>query len=176
MTVWVPDVGNGGDRLAALPRRPDDEVIAADIIASTQCARPARCRTRAVGAALGAGRAARSGGAAAVAGRPRRRSRRLAAALRRLPGHVRCAAELEVAAHDPTEGPNVSLNGKTFEVHVYLSPTASAWRAGRGHRRPESIVVDGPQGQLHRWHRARAVDRAGRSSWSRKPASARTST
>ena len=161
MSVWVPDVGNGGDRLVALARwqAEADEAVAAGIIESTHV-------TRAPGAVPDAEPSAPppSGPGAPPApavlppapvvpgGDP-------AGWLRHFAGfQVSFAAppDLQVATHDPTEGPNVSLNGKTFEVHVYLSPDGVRSVAAQGQDTvaSESIVVDGPQGQLHRWHRA----------------------
>ena len=162
LAVWVPDAGNGGDRLAALARwqATADEAVAADIIASTRVMRSpgAVARLGAVGAAaLGAGRAGRR--------RPCCRRRRSS------PGAIppagcgtspasrspsRRRRSWTSRTHDPTEGANVSLNGKTFEVHVYLSPDGVRSVAAQGQDTvtSESIVVDGPQGQLHRWHRA----------------------
>jgi hypothetical protein len=72
--------------------------------------------------------------------------------------------EMTVATHDPTEGANVSLEGKTFEVHVYLSADGVRSVAAQGQDTvaSEAIVVDGPQGQLHRWHRGPGGGRPGR--------------
>jgi hypothetical protein len=172
MVVWVPDVGNGGDRVAALARwqSPPDEAVAADIVASTRV-----MRSPAAAAAPGDAPApAPAGGPSAP---PVNHAPAPAAAV--VPGgdppgwlrhfaafQVTFAAppEMEVATHDPTEGANVSLNGKTFEVHVYLSPDGVRSVAAQGQDTvaSESIVVDGPQGQLHRWHRGPGGGRPGR--------------
>lgn len=161
MTVWIPDVGNGGDRLAALARwqAADDEAVAADVIASTRVMRspgavpdseptvppPSGPHVPPAPAVLPPSPVVPGGDPAGW--------------LRHFAGlQVSFAAppELEVATHDPTEGPNVSLNGKTFEVHVYLTPDGVRSVAAQGEDtvRSEPIVVDGPQGQLHHWHRA----------------------
>jgi hypothetical protein len=174
MVVWVPDIGNGGDRLAALARwqAQPDEAVAADIIASTRVMRspnapaapPAEAALPASGSATAATPAAP--GAAATppppvpGADPPGWQRHFAAFT------VSFAAppEMTVATHDPTEGANVSLEGKTFEVHVYLSADGVRSVAAQGQDTvaSEAIVVDGPQGQLHRWHRVSGGGRPGR--------------
>jgi len=161
MTVFVPDAGNGGDRLAALARwqAEADEAVAADIIASIRVMRtPGGVPDSEPSAPPPSGPGAPPAPAVlppapiVPGGDP-------VGWLRHFAGlQVSFAAppELQVATHDPTEGANVSLNGKTFEVHVYLSPDGVRSVAAQGQDTvtSESIVVDGPQGQLHRWHRA----------------------
>jgi hypothetical protein len=160
MAVWVPDVGNG-DRLAALARwqAADDEVVAANIIASAQVIRaPGAVPDSEPSAPPPSGPGAPPAPAVlpptpvVPGGDP-------AGWLRHFAGFqvsFAAPADLQVATHDPTEGANVSLNGKTFEVHVYLSPDGVRSVAAQGEDTvaSEAIVVDGPQGQLHRWHRA----------------------
>ena len=161
MTVFVPDAGNGADRLAALARwqAAADEAVAADIIASIRVMRsPGAVPDSEPSAPPPSGPGAPPAPAVlppspiVPGGDP-------VGWLRHFAGlQVSFAAppELQVATHDPTEGANVSLNGKTFEVHVYLSPDGVRSVAAQGQDTvtSESIVVDGPQGQLHRWHRA----------------------
>jgi hypothetical protein len=156
MTVWVPDVGNGGDRLAARPAgRGRREVIAADIIASARDALAGRVPDGEPSAPPRRGPARRPlrrcpPSPVVPGGDP-------AGWLRHFAGSRSFAAppELEVAA-TTDRGPQRPLNGKTFEVHVYLSPDGVRSVAAQGEDTvtSESIVVDGPQGQLHRWHRA----------------------
>ena len=160
MAVWVPDVGNG-DRLAALARwqAADDEVVAANIIASAQVIRaPGAVPDSEPSAPPPSGPGAPPAPAVlpptpvVPGGDP-------AGWLRHFAGFqvsFAAPADLQVATHDPTEGANVSLSGKTFEVHVYLSPDGVRSVAAQGEDTvaSEAIVVDGPQGQLHRWHRA----------------------
>jgi hypothetical protein len=161
MTVWVPDVGNGGDRLAALARwqAAADEVVAADIIASIRVMRSPGAVPDSEPAAPPPSGPGAPPAPAVLPPAPVVPGGDPAGWLRHFAGlQVSFAAppELEVATHDPTEGANVSLNGKTFEVHVYLSPDGVRSVAAQGQDTvtSESIVVDGPQGQLHRWHRA----------------------
>ena len=161
MTVWVPDVGNGGDRLAALARwqAAADEAVAADIIASTRVMRSPGAVPDAEPSAPPPSGPGAPPAPAVLPPAPVVPGGDPAGWLRHFAGlQVSFAAppELQVATHDPTEGANVSLNGKTFEVHVYLSPDGVRSVAAQGEDTvtSESIVVDGPQGQLHRWHRA----------------------
>lgn len=169
LAVWVPDVGNG-DRLAALARwqAPADEAVAADIIASTQVMRsPGAPAANDPAAAPSTGPAAPATGATVIpAAAPAIPGGDPPGWLRHFAGFqvsFAAPADLEVTTHDPTEGANVSLNGKTFEVHAYLSPDGVRSVAAQGQDTvaSEAIVVDGPQGQLHRWHRA-AGGRPGR--------------
>jgi len=161
MTVWIPDVGNGGDRLAALARwqGADDEAVAADIIASTRVMRSPGAVPDSEptvpppsGPHVAPAPAVLPPSPVVPGGDPAGWLRHFAG----LQVSFAAPAELEVATHDPTEGANVSLNGKTFEVHVYLTPDGVRSVAAQGEDtvRSEAIVVDGPQGQLHRWHRA----------------------
>jgi hypothetical protein len=160
MVVWVPDAGNG-DRLAALARwqAAPDEAVAADIIASTRVMHAAGATPEAEppapppsGPGAPAAPAVLPPAAVVAGGDPAGWLRHFA------DFQVSFAAppELTVSTHDPTEGANVSLNGRTFEVHVYLSPDGVRSVAAQGQDTvtSEPIVVDGPQGQLHRWHRA----------------------
>jgi hypothetical protein len=68
-------------------------------------------------------------------------------------------ADLKLGVHDPDSGPNLSLEGPTYEVHLYLSENGVRAVTGRAADSvtSEPIVVDGPQGQLHRWKRAAPV-------------------
>jgi hypothetical protein len=161
MTVWVPDVGNGGDRLAALARwqAAADEAVAAEIIASTRVMRSPGALPDGEPSAPPPSGPGAPAAPAVLPPSPVVPGGDPAGWLRHFAGfQVSFAAppDLQVATHDPTEGPNVSLNGKTFEVHVYLSPDGVRSVAAQGEDTvaSESIVVDGPQGQLHRWHRA----------------------
>ena len=143
MTVWVPR--RRQRRRFAWRRWPAGEAtrpveaVAADIIASTRVMRSpgAVPEIRAVGAArrlvrrppgraaAGAGRPAaaiRAAGSAALAPACRSRSPHR-------PGSRR-------ATHDPTEGANVSLNGKTFEVHVAAPRRTASDRWRRRARTP----------------------------------------
>src|SRR4029450_13558669 len=54
--------------------------------------------------------------------------------------------DMSVATHDPTEGANVSLEGKTFEVHVYLSADGVRSAAAQGAHTgpPDTLVVRAP--------------------------------
>lgn len=161
LAVWVADVGNGGDRLAALARwqAEADEAVAADIIGSVRVMRaPGAVPDSEPSAPPPSGPGAPPA-PAVLPPSPVLPGGDPAGWLRQFAGfQVSFAAppELQVATHDPTEGANVSLNGKTFEVHVYLSPDGVRSVAAQGQDTvtSESIVVDGPQGQLHRWHRA----------------------
>jgi hypothetical protein len=160
MAVWVPDAGNG-DRLVALARwqAEADEAVAADIIASTRVLpAPGAVPDSEPSVPPPSGPGAPPAPAVlppspvVPGGDP-------AGWLRHFAGFqvsFAAPAEFDVATHDPTEGANVSLNGKHFEVHVYLSPDGVRSVAAQGQDTvtSESIVVDGPQGQLHRWHRA----------------------
>jgi hypothetical protein len=167
LALWVPDLG-GGDRLAALARwqASADEVVAADIIASTQVLRSPGAVPEAEPAVPPPSGPGAPAAPAVLPPAPVVPGGDPAGWLRHFAGfQVSFAAphELTVTTHDPTEGANVSLNGKTFEVHVYLSPEGVRSVAAQGQDTvtSESIVVDGPQGQLHRWHRA-AGGRPGR--------------
>jgi hypothetical protein len=168
MAVWVPDVGNGGDRLAALARwqAAADEVVAADIIASVRLMRSPGAAPDSEPSAPPPSGPGAPPAPAVLPPSPVVPGGDPAGWLRHFVSfQVSFAAppELEVATHDPTEGANVSLNGKAFEVHVYLSPDGVRSVAAQGQDTvtSEPIVVDGPQGQLHRWHRA-AGGRQGR--------------
>lgn len=161
MAVWVADVGNGGDRMAALARwqAEADEVVAANIISSVQVIRSPGVLPDAEpsvappsGPGVPAAPAVLPPAPVVPGGDP-------AGWVRHFAGFqvsFAAPAEMTVATHDPTEGANVSLNSKSFEVHVYLSPDGVRSVAAQGQDTvaSESIVVDGPQGQLHRWHRA----------------------
>ncbi|MEO5821694.1 MAG: hypothetical protein ABIT71_14425 [Vicinamibacteraceae bacterium] len=161
MAVWVPAVGPGGDRLAALARwqAGADEAVAADIIASTRVTHSPGAvpdSEPSVPPPSGPGAPAAP---AVLPPAPMAPGGDPAGWLRHFAGfQVTFAAppEMAVSMHDPTEGANVSLSGKAFEVHVYLSPDGVRSVAAQGQDTvaSESIVVDGPQGQLHRWHRA----------------------
>jgi hypothetical protein len=161
MTVFVPDVGNGGDRLTALARwqAAADEVVAADIIASTRVMRSPGAVPESEPPAPPPSGPDAPPAPAVLPPAPVVPGGDPAGWLRHFAGFqvsVAAPSELEVASHDPTEGANVSLNGKAFEVHVYLSPDGVRSVAAQGEDTvtSEPIVVDGPQGQLHRWHRA----------------------
>jgi hypothetical protein len=167
MVVWVPDIGNGGDKLAALARwqSEPDEAIAADIIASTRVMRspnapPADAPAPAAGPAVAATPASPGPTSPAPGADPAGWLRHFAA----FTVSFAAPGDLTVATHDPTEGANVSLDGKTFEVHVYLSADGVRSVAAQGQDTvaSEAIVVDGPQGQLHRWHRGPGGGRPGR--------------
>lgn len=160
LAVWVPDTGSG-DRLAALARwqASADEAVAADIIASTQVLRTPGAVPDGEPAAPPPSGPGAPAAPAVLPPAPVVPGGDPAGWLRHFAGfQVSFAAppELTVATHDPTEGANVSLNGKTFEVHAYLSPEGVRSVAAQGQDTvtSESLVVDGPQGQLHRWHRA----------------------
>jgi hypothetical protein len=160
LAVWVPDAGHG-DRLAALARwqASADEAVAADIIASAQVLRTPGVVPDAEPAAPPPSGPGAPAAPAVLPPTPVVPGGDPAGWLRHFAGFrvsFAAPAELAVATHDPTEGANVSLNGKTFEVHVYLSPEGVRSVAAQGQDTvtSESIVVDGPQGQLHRWHRA----------------------
>jgi len=161
MTVWVPDVGNGGDRLAALARwqAEADEAVAAEIIASTRVMRSPGAVPDAEPSAPPPSGPGAPPAPAVLPPAPVVPGGDPAGWLRHFAGlqvSLAAPADLQVATHDPTEGANVSLNGKAFEVHVYLSSDGVRSVAAQGEDTvtSESIVVDGPQGQLHRWHRA----------------------
>jgi hypothetical protein len=175
MVAWVPDIGNGGDKLAALARwqAQPDEAVAADIIASTRVTRASNATPGA--AAPGDPTAPASGPAASASpAAPAATAPPVVAPGADPPGWVRhfaafqvsfaAPSEMTVATHDPTEGANVSLDSKTFEVHVYLSADGVRSVAAQGQDTvaSEAIVVDGPQGQLHRWHRVSGGGRPGR--------------
>jgi hypothetical protein len=167
LAVWVPDIGSG-DRLAALARwqADADEAVAADIIASTQVVRSPGASTAIDPAAAGSAGPAAPAPVASALPAPAIPGGDPPGWLRHFAGFqvsFAAPADLGVTTHDPTEGANVSLNGKTFEVHVYLSPDGVRSVAAQGQDTvaSETIVVDGPQGQLHRWHRA-AGGRPGR--------------
>jgi hypothetical protein len=168
MAVWVPDVGNGGDRLAALARwqAAGDEAVAADIIASSRVMRSPGAVPESEPPAPPPSGPGAPAAPAVLPPAPVVPGGDPVGWVRHFAGfQVSFAAppELEVATHDPTEGANVSLNGKTFEVHVYLSPDGVRSVAAQGQDTvvSEPMIVDGPQGQLHRWHRA-AGGRPGR--------------
>jgi hypothetical protein len=166
LEAFVPDIGNGGDRLLALARwqAAEDEATAADLIASTRVMRSpgvASATEAAAGGAATAGPAAAAPAPAAAipGGDP-------AGWLRHVAGfQVSMAAPstLELTVRDPAEGPNLSLDGPAFEVHLYLSDEGVRAVTGRAADTvtSEPIVVDGPHGQLHRWKRAVPI-RAGR--------------
>jgi hypothetical protein len=165
LEVFVPDVGNGGDRLLALARwqATEDEATAADLVASTRIVRTPAAATPPDPTAP----AAASGPATPVAAAtPPIPGGDPAGWLRHVAGfQVSMAApsDLKLAVHDPSEGPNLSLNGPAFEVHLYLSEEGVRAVTGRAADTvtSEPIVVDGPHGQLHRWKRAVPI-RAGR--------------
>ena len=155
LEAFVPDIGNGGDRLLALARwqAAEDEATAADLIASTRVTRP-QVLDVADAAAAAAGPAAPPPLATAAirGGDP-------AGWLRHVAGFqvsMAAPADLELTVHDPAEGPNLSLAGPAFEVHLYLSEEGVRAVTGRAADTvtSEPIVVDGPHGQLHRWKRA----------------------
>ena len=147
LTAFVPDVGNGGDRLAAVGRfqAQPDEPVAIGIIESVRVMRAPFTP-------------------AAVAPDPATAPAQKPGAdpplwLRHLVGFkisMPAPPDLAVTTHDPSEGANLSLEGKTFEVHVYLSEDGVRSVAAHGSDKvtSEPIVVDGPQGQLHHWQRA----------------------
>jgi hypothetical protein len=161
LTAWVPDVGNGGDKLAAVARwqAEADEPTAVAIIESVRVMRgpltpPANPPDPAAAAAATA-----AGVPAAAGADPPLWLRHLVAFQLSIPA----PPDMTVATHDPSQGANLSLEGKTFEVHVYLSAEGVRSVAAHGNDKvvSESIVVDGPQGQLHHWQRA-AGGRPGR--------------
>ncbi len=161
LAVWVPDTGSGGDRLAALARWQGsaDEAVAADIIASAQVLRSPGAVPDAEPPAPPPSGPGAPAAPAILPPAPVIPGGDPAGWLRHFAGFrvsFAAPADLAVATHDPTEGANVSLNGRTFEVHVYLSPDGVRSVAAQGQDTvtSEPIVVDGPQGQLHRWHRA----------------------
>ena len=160
MAVWVPDVGNG-DRLAALARwqAADAEVVAANIIASTRVMRSPGAVPDSEPTVPPPSGPHAPPAPAVLPPTPVVPGGDPAGWLRHFAGFqvsFAAPADLQVATHDPTEGANVSLNGKTFEVHVYLTPDGVRSVAAQGQDTvvSETIVVDGPAGQLHRWHRA----------------------
>jgi hypothetical protein len=154
LTAFVPDVGNGGDRLAAVARwqGQPDEATAIGIIESVRVMRapatppvtppdPATPPAQVLGAD------------------PPLWLRHLVGFKVSMPA----PPDMTATTHDPTEGANLSLDSKTFEVHVYLSEDGVRSVAAHGSDKvtSEPIVVDGPQGQLHHWQRA-AGGRPGR--------------
>jgi len=190
LTAWIPDAGNGIDRLAVLARfqSETDETLAASIIESVRVMRavvpaapavpdPASPAPPAASGPATAPAAAPVAAAAPPPGTPAASAAPAAAPpavpgadppgwMRHLAGfQITMAAppDMAVTTHDPAEGANVSLNGKTFETHVYLSEDGvrSITAQGGDTVSSESITVDGPQGQLHHWHRA-AGGRPGR--------------
>jgi len=161
LAAWVPDVGNGGDRLVGLARwqATADEAVAANIIASTRVMRSPGVLPDSEPTAPPPSGPGVPPAPAVLPPAPVVPGGDPAGWVRYFAGfQVSFAAPSDMAmtTHDPTEGANVSLNGKTFEVHVYLSPDGVRSVAAQGQDTvaSESIVVDGPQGQLHRWHRA----------------------
>jgi hypothetical protein len=160
LEAFVPDVGNGSDRLLALARwqTAEDETAVADLIASTRLMRVPNAPSAAPEPAAGASGPAAPAPTAAPAlpgGDPAGWLRHVAMF------QVSMAAppNLSLTVHDPAAGPNLSLEGSTFEVHLYLSEEGVRAVTGRGADTvtSEPIVVDGPQGQLHRWKRATPV-------------------
>jgi hypothetical protein len=164
LEAFVPDVGNGSDRLIALARwqSAEDEPLVAELIASARVMRAAAAPaaepvTTPSGPA--APHAAPADDPALPGGDP-------PGWLRHVSGfQVSMAAppDLTLTVRDPDAGPNLSLDGKTFEVHLYLSEDGVRAVTGRAADTvtSEPVVVDGPQGQLHRWRRETPV-RAGR--------------
>lgn len=184
LTAWIPDAGNGIDRLAVLARWQGDadEILAISIIESV------RVMHAAPPAAASPVADAASPPAPATAGpatpppapaptvapaTPAGTTPPAPVAGADPPGWLRYLAgfqltmaappDLTVTTHDPAEGANLSLNGKTFEAHVYLSADGVRSVAAQGADTvtSEAITVDGPQGMLHRWKRA-AGGRPGR--------------
>jgi hypothetical protein len=155
LTTWIPDVGNGGDKLAAVARwqAESDETTAASIIESVRVV-----RGPVTPPAAAPGPAAATAAATPGADRPLWLRHLVAFQL-----SIPAPAEMTVTTHDPSAGANLSLDSKTFEVHVYLSAEGVRSVAAHGSDKvvSESIVVDGPQGQLHHWQRA-AGGRPGR--------------
>ena len=144
----MPDVGNGGDKLAAVARwqAQPDEATAISIIESVRVMR-----------APAASPATPPAPTAPPA--PPKPGTDPPLWLRHLVGFkvsMPAPPEMTVTTHDPSEGANLSLDGKTFEVHAYLSEEGVRAVAAHGNDKvaSEPIVVDGPQGQLHRWQRA----------------------
>ena len=140
LAAFVPDVGNGGDKLAAVARWQGqaDEATAVGIIESVRVMRAPGAPPATPPAPPGADPPLW---------------------LRHLVGFkvsVPAPPEMTVATHDPAQGANLSLDSKTFEVHVYLSEDGVRSIAAHGNDKvtSEPIVVDGPQGQLHHWQRA----------------------
>jgi hypothetical protein len=184
LEAWVPDAGNGIDRLAVLARWQGeaDETLAVAIIesvrvmhaAGTPAAAPAPDAANPPAPAT-AGPAAPQPAAAPPAP-PATPAGTAAPApvagadpqswLRYLVGFqftVAAPPDMTVTTRDPAEGANVSLNGRTFEAHFYLSEDGVRSVAAQGADTvaSEPITVDGPQGMLHRWKRA-AGGRPGR--------------
>jgi hypothetical protein len=148
LTAFVPDVGSG-DKLAAVARwqaQPDEPTVIG-IIESVRV-----MRAPATAAATAPDPAPASAPAAPPGADPPLWLRHLVGFKVSMPA----PPEMTVATHDPAEGANLSLDGKTFEVHVYLSEDGVRSVAAHGNDKvtSEPIVVDGPQGQLHHWQRA----------------------
>jgi hypothetical protein len=161
LAAWVPDVGNGGDRLVGLARwqATADEAVAAEIIASTRVMRSPGVVPDSEPTAPPPSGPGVPPAPAVLPPAPVVPGGDPAGWVRYFAGFqvsFAAPADMTMTTHDPTEGANVSLNGKAFEVHVYLSPDGVRSVAAQGQDTvaSESIVVDGPQGQLHRWHRA----------------------
>jgi hypothetical protein len=147
LTAFVPDVGNGGDKLAAVARwqAQPDEPTAVGIIESVRV-----MRAQSMPPATPPDPATLP---------PPKPGTDPPLWLRHVVGFkvsLPAPPEMTVATHDPAEGANLSLDSKTFEVHVYLSEEGVRSVAAHGNDKvtSEPIVVDGPQGQLHHWQRA----------------------
>jgi hypothetical protein len=181
LSAWIPDAGNGIDRLAVLARWQGqaDEPIAVAIIESVRVMRAVVPAAAPVADAAAPPAPAAAGPATpptppaappatapATAAAPAATPAAAPAPGADPPGWLRYLAgfqvtvaappDLTVTTHDPAEGANVSLNGKTFEAHVYLTEEGVRSVAAQGGDTvsSEAIAVDGPQGMLHRWKRA----------------------
>lgn len=189
LSAWIPDAGNGVDRVAVLARwqAQADEPIAVGIIESVRVMRAVVPAAAPTPDAAGPPAPAAAGPATPATAPPASALPSTAPAMAAAaatppsapvpgadpPGWLRYIAgfqvtmaappDLTVTTHDPAEGANVSLNGKTFEAHVYLSEEGVRSVAAQGGDTvtSEAITVDGPQGMLHRWKRA-AGGRPGR--------------
>jgi hypothetical protein len=182
LTAWVPDAGNGIDRLAALARWQGDadEPVAVSIIESVRvmhagspAAAVADAASPPAPAAAGPATPQPAPGPPAAPPAPAGTPAPAPVAGADPPGWLRYLAgfqltlaappDMTVVTHDPAEGANLSLNGRTFEAHIYLSAEGVRSVAAQGADTvaSEPITVDGPQGMLHRWKRA-AGGRPGR--------------
>ena len=133
LTAFVPDVGNGGDKLAAAARwqAQPDETTAIAIIESV---RVVRAPAAAPSATSPATPAPTAGPAASAPPAPPAPGADPTGWRRHLVGFklsLAAPAEMAVTTHDPTEGANLSLDSKTFEVHVYLSEPKACDRSRR---------------------------------------------